>query len=86
MKGRNIKEDKKDHGTLMDGCLSDQEKPQVKRNGFFVFRSCKNLCRLPSPIRGADSVAETPAGGCVGNLGTQRVFTGISHNLLSHSL
>ena len=86
MKSRNIKDDEKDHATLVDGCLSDQERPQVKRNGFFVFRSCKNLCRLHPTIRGADSMAETPAGGRVGSLGTQTVFTGISHHLLSHSL
>ena len=86
MKGGNIKEHKKDHAVLVDGCLSDQEKPQVKRNGFFVFRSCKNLCRLHSPIRGADSMTEMPAGGHGGSLGTKRVFTGISQNLLSHSL
>ena len=41
----NIKEKKKDDVMVVGGCLSDQEKYQVKRNVFFVFRSCKNLSR-----------------------------------------
>lgn len=86
MKGGNIKEHKKDHATLVDGCLSDQEKPQVKRNGFFVFRSRKNLCRLHSPIRGADSMTEMPAGGHVGSLGTQSFHRNLTQSAVSFTL
>lgn len=77
---------KKDHATLVDGCLSDQEKPQVKRNGFFCFRSCKNLCRLHSPIRGADSMTEMPAGGHVGSLGTQSFHRNLTQSAVSFTL